>query len=120
MSYNSEPLFMYLTRFWQPPNSIHYLGPPLIFGTIQVSLRFAKIILNALVILGVRKPEEIKNIEGSSIKWGISEAFKQEPDAELVYHEGDFGKEPMVIMFGRNPKEVLEKIRIILQDYVNN
>jgi len=63
---------------------------------------------------------EIKNIEGSSIKWGIGEAFKQEPDAELVYHEGDFGKEPMVILFGRNPKEVLEKIRIILQDYVNN
>jgi hydroxymethylpyrimidine kinase / phosphomethylpyrimidine kinase / thiamine-phosphate diphosphorylase len=67
-----------------------------------------------------KEPGEIKNTEGSSIKWGIDEAFKQEPDAELVYHEGDFGKEPMVIMFGRDPKEVLEKIRIILQDYANN
>ena len=61
---------------------------------------------------------EIKKTEGSSIQWGISEAFKQKPDAELVYHDGDFGKEPMVIMFGQNPKEVLEKIRIVLRDYV--
>ena len=67
-----------------------------------------------------KETEEIKKIEGSSIQWGISEAFKQKPDAELVYHDGDFGKEPMVIMFGLNPKEVLEKVRIILQDYDNN
>ena len=63
--------------------------------------------------------EESKRVEGSSIQWGITEAFKQEPDAELVYHDGDYGKEPMVIMFGQNPKEVLEKISIILQNYVN-
>ena len=64
--------------------------------------------------------KEVKKTEGSSIKWGISEAFKQNPDAEIVYHDGDFGKEPMVIIFGQDPKEVLEKIRIILQYYVNN
>ncbi len=67
-----------------------------------------------------KETEEIKKIEGSSIQWGISQAFRQKPDAELVYHDGDFGKEPMVIMFGQNPKEVLEKISIILQYYVNN
>ena len=67
-----------------------------------------------------KETEEIKKIEGSSIQWGISEAFKRKPDAELVYHDGDFGKEPMVIMFGLNPKEVLEKVRIILRDYDNN
>ena len=66
-----------------------------------------------------KEKEESKRVEGSSIQWGITEAFKQEPDAELVYHDGDYGKEPMVIMFGQNPKEVLEKIRIILKDYGN-
>ena len=66
-----------------------------------------------------KEKEESKRVEGSSIQWGITEAFKQEPDAELVYHDGDYGKEPMIIMFGQNPKEVLEKIRIILQNYVN-
>ena len=65
-----------------------------------------------------KETEEIKKTEGSSIQWGISEAFRQKPDAELVYHDGDFGKEPMVIVFGQNPKEVLEKIRIVLRDYV--
>lgn len=67
-----------------------------------------------------KETEEIKKIEGSSIKWGISKALNQNPDAELVYHDGDFGKEPMVILFGQNPKDVLEKIRIVLQEYVNN
>ncbi len=67
-----------------------------------------------------KEPQESKNIEGSSIRWGISEAFSQKPSAELVYHEGDLGKEPMVILFGYNPKDVLEKVRIILQGYVNN
>lgn len=64
--------------------------------------------------------EIIKKTEGSSIKWGISKALGQKPDAELVYHDGDFGKEPMVILFGQNPKDVLQKIRIVLQEYVNN
>lgn len=64
--------------------------------------------------------KEVKKKEGSSIKWGISEAFKQNPDAEIVYHDGDFGKEPMIIIFGRNPIQVLEKIRVILQYYLNN
>ena len=64
--------------------------------------------------------QESKNIEGSSIKWGVSEAFSQKPNAELVYHDGDLGKEPMVILFGYNPKDVLEKVKIILQGLVNN
>jgi hydroxymethylpyrimidine kinase / phosphomethylpyrimidine kinase / thiamine-phosphate diphosphorylase len=67
-----------------------------------------------------KETQEIKKVEGSSIKWGISEAFRQKPDADLVYHAGDFGKEPMVIMFGQNPKEIIEKIRIVLQEYVSN
>jgi hydroxymethylpyrimidine/phosphomethylpyrimidine kinase len=67
-----------------------------------------------------KEAEEIKKIEGSSVKWGIINAFRQKPDAEVVYHDGDFGKEPMVILFGQNPKDVLEKIRIVLQNYVNN
>jgi len=59
-------------------------------------------------------------LEGSSIKWGISEAFRHEPGLELVYHDGDLGKEPMVIVFGYNPRDVLQKVKIILQKYVNN
>jgi len=67
-----------------------------------------------------KEPEESKKIEGSSIKWGVSEAFRKEPNAELVYHDGDLGKEPMIILFGYNPKDVIDKIKIVLQGYVNN
>ena len=67
-----------------------------------------------------KETKSIKKIEGSSILWGISEAFRQKTDAEIVYHDGDFGKEPMVIIYGQNPKEVLEKIRIVLKGYVKS
>ncbi len=33
---------------------------------------------------------------------------------DLIYHLGDWGKEPMVLVFGKNPAEVLGKIRILL------
>lgn len=67
-----------------------------------------------------KETRAIKKIEGSSILWGISEAFRQKTDAEIVYHDGDFGKEPMVIIYGQNPKDVLDKIRIVLKGYVKN
>jgi hydroxymethylpyrimidine/phosphomethylpyrimidine kinase len=68
----------------------------------------------------IKEEKEVKNNEGSTIPWGVGEAFRLKPNAEVVYHHGDFGKEPMVIIFGQNPREVLEKIRIVLQDYINN
>lgn len=67
-----------------------------------------------------KEPEQIRKLEGSSIKWGVSEAFRREPGVELVYHDGDLGKEPMVIVFGYNPRDVLQKVKIILQKYVDN
>ncbi|MDH3610521.1 MAG: bifunctional hydroxymethylpyrimidine kinase/phosphomethylpyrimidine kinase [Nitrosopumilus sp.] len=59
----------------------------------------------------VKEPITSKSKEGSSIKWGITESLrdsKEPPDA--IFHKGDFGKEPMIIIFGTNPKSVIEKI----------
>ena len=28
---------------------------------------------------------------------------------DVIYHMGDFGKEPMIIVFGKTPNDVLEK-----------
>ena len=67
-----------------------------------------------------KETKSIKKMEGSSILWGISEAFRKKTDAEVVYHDGDFGKEPMVIIYGQNPKDVLNKIRIVLEGFVKN
>jgi len=58
-----------------------------------------------------KEPKSIKNKEGSSIKWGITHAIKNSkkpPDA--IFHKGDFGKEPMIIIFGKTPDLVIKKI----------
>ena len=58
-----------------------------------------------------KEPKLVKNKEGSSIKWGITSVLKdskEPPDA--IYHKGDFGKEPMIIIFGETPNSVVEKI----------
>ncbi len=48
-----------------------------------------------------------------SIMYGIEKAIANGmPD--LVYHKGDLGKEPMIIIFGRDPMDVIDKIRKII------
>ena len=66
-----------------------------------------------------RQEEKVENksIEGMSISWGIKKALDKDPDAKIVYHDGDYGKEPMIIIFGKNPEEILDKIKIIIGKY---
>ena len=56
------------------------------------------------------EPEENKK-QGTSVGWGIKTAIKESKIApDVVYHKGDFGKEAMIIVFGDNPSQILEKI----------
>lgn len=64
-----------------------------------------------------KEPKDIKNKEGSSISWGTMQALLKNPKAEVIYHKGDIGKEPMITVFGRNPAEVAAKIKAILKSY---
>lgn len=59
-----------------------------------------------------RKGEsQFNKIKKSSIKWGIKKAIKNSKNIpDVIFHKGDFGKEPMIIIFGENPKKVLDKI----------
>jgi hydroxymethylpyrimidine/phosphomethylpyrimidine kinase len=57
------------------------------------------------------EPKRVKEKEGSSLEWGVGEVLrkmKRVPD--LIYDEGDVGKEPMVRVLGKNPMEVVQKI----------
>jgi hydroxymethylpyrimidine/phosphomethylpyrimidine kinase len=45
------------------------------------------------------------------------QALSKNPRAEVVYHKGDIGKEPMITVFGRNPGEVAAKVEAILKNY---
>ena len=60
------------------------------------------------------EPRKIKETEGSSISWGIKMALLKNPDADIIYHSGDVGKEPMIIIFGQGPQDVVDKVKKIL------
>jgi len=48
-----------------------------------------------------KEPEEIKRVEGMTIPWGVKEAIKKIGKApDVIYHKGDVGKEPMIVIFG--------------------
>ena len=60
------------------------------------------------------RSQEPKNIKknGSTIAWGIKNAIKNSKKApDVIFHNGDFGKEPMIIVFGETPEVVIKKIQ---------
>ena len=62
------------------------------------------------------EPGRVKNTEGSSIRWGTENAVRttrRPPDA--ICHTGDIGKEPMIIVFGRSPADVITKLEMVLE-----
>jgi hydroxymethylpyrimidine kinase / phosphomethylpyrimidine kinase / thiamine-phosphate diphosphorylase len=87
-----------------------------------INIRFDESILKSCRSLSsvasydrTKEPKEIKRKEGSSVAWGILAALSKNPHADVIYHLGDIGKEPMVTVFGRNPAMVFDKIKAILK-----
>ncbi|MDQ3909155.1 MAG: PfkB family carbohydrate kinase, partial [Thermoproteota archaeon] len=64
-----------------------------------------------------KEPKKMKRKEGSTVRWGVLSALSKNPLADLIYHTGDIGKEPMISLFGRNPAEVVKKVKAILENY---
>lgn len=61
-----------------------------------------------------QEPLEVKKIEGASIPWGIEQAVKSiNKIPDIVYHKGDWGKEPMINVFGESATNVVLKILAI-------
>ncbi len=62
----------------------------------------------------VKEPEKVK-VGGSTMKWGIRQAIKDlKAPPDVIFHKGDFGKEPMIIVFGNTPEDILKKISRIV------
>ena len=60
------------------------------------------------------RSQEPKNIKknGSTIEWGIKNAIKNSKKVpDVIFHKGDFGKEPMIILFGETPEAIIKKIQ---------
>ncbi len=58
------------------------------------------------------EPARTKRREGSSVPWGIKSAIAGAESApDVIFHMGDWGKEPMMLVFGETPQKVVDKIR---------
>jgi len=56
------------------------------------------------------EPDEVRRVEGRSLRWGVEDIVRRVgyvPD--VIYDEGDVGKEPMIRILGRSILEVTEK-----------
>ncbi|TSA17383.1 MAG: bifunctional hydroxymethylpyrimidine kinase/phosphomethylpyrimidine kinase [Nitrosopumilales archaeon] len=57
------------------------------------------------------EPTKTRTKEGNTISWGIKNAIKKSSKpADLIFHKGDLGKEPMILIFGTSPNQVLGKL----------
>ncbi len=77
----------------------------------------SKIKKSKLLVSSYDRSQEPKNakIKNSTIEWGIKSVIKNSKKPfDVIYHKGDFGKEPMIIVFGENPNAVLKKILKII------
>ena len=74
-----------------------------------------KAMKRGLLVTNYDRSKESRNSkkqENSSIAWGVSSCLKSFPP-DIIYHKGDMGKEPMILVFGKNPSEVVKKILLI-------
>ncbi|WP_070098532.1 bifunctional hydroxymethylpyrimidine kinase/phosphomethylpyrimidine kinase [Thermosulfidibacter takaii] len=64
-----------------------------------------------------KEPEEVKVKEGKTLDWGTEAAIKKFGDKipDIIYDEGDVGKEPMIRVLGTNALDVVTKIENILK-----
>ncbi len=61
------------------------------------------------------EPLKTKVKDGNTISWGIQSAIKNaKRSPDVIFHRGDVGKEPMILVFGINPKDTLTKLRKII------
>ncbi len=80
-------------------------------------LKIAKRLFEISEYQRITEPMSLKKKEGETILWGIKTALLSNPAAEIIYHKGEVGKEPMIMIFGTEPKDVLNKIKKILNNY---
>jgi hydroxymethylpyrimidine/phosphomethylpyrimidine kinase len=89
--------------------------------TAAINLKFSDNTLKILEQQGMtisfydrkKEPKEIKKVEGMTIPWGVKQAIKRvgkAPDA--IYHRGDIGKEPMIVLFG---EQAYSLARLVVQ-----
>ena len=91
-----------------------------------MNIRYSPAILQACTKAGLRmlgfdrseEPEEVTDVEGRSLAWGVQKVLTdagEVPDA--IYDEGGWGKEAMIRVLGGGPAEVIQKVIAIKRRY---
>ncbi len=62
-----------------------------------------------------REPQDVASIEGRSMEWIISQAFR-DTTPDVIYDEGAHGKEPMIRILGVNALDAVNKLLRILRE----
>ena len=63
-----------------------------------------------------KEPPEVKAVEGETTKWGAREAIKKigaVPD--IIFHRGDWGKEAMIVILGKDAVDAVKKALKIIE-----
>ena len=57
------------------------------------------------------EPQEVTEEEGRSLAWGVEKVLAGAGEVpDVIYDEGGWGKEAMIRVLGKNPREVVQKI----------
>jgi len=89
-----------------------------------INLKYSKKILEACEEMGLtmsfydrgEEPPEVKGVEGMSTKWGAETAIERIGKVpNIIYHTGDWGKEPMITILGRSAVEVADTVTRIAE-----
>jgi hydroxymethylpyrimidine/phosphomethylpyrimidine kinase len=84
-----------------------------------MNIRYSKELVDAMKSAGLKaarfdrgeEPDSTKAQEGLSLDWGVERTIEREemiPDA--IYDTGEVGKEPMIRVLGKTPREVVDKV----------
>ncbi|MEM3555766.1 MAG: bifunctional hydroxymethylpyrimidine kinase/phosphomethylpyrimidine kinase [Candidatus Micrarchaeia archaeon] len=90
------------------------------FRRAAINVKFSEEVVKKFKRMGMivssyereKQPEEVKWKEGGTIQWGVEYAVKKGKIPDVIYHKGEIGKEPSVIIFG---KDALSVARIALR-----
>ena len=65
------------------------------------------------------EPEEIKEAEGASMPWKVGEAIRAAGGKapKIFYETGAIGKEPVSVLFGKDPLEIADQIIELSREY---
>jgi len=83
-----------------------------------VNIRYSEEAVRACRELGLvtsfydrrEEPPEVKEMEGMSTIWGAEQAVRRAGRApDVIYHLGDWGKEPVITLLGRTAVDVAER-----------